>query len=180
MVALLVAAPLVVLGAVGMYDGFAGYPVRADLVHGLLQGGLIGAALGVAAMRVRSRWPGLEPLTDVERLSAVHAVHFGEDVGNERAAGPTFEFAAWQRSEIERKQPDRLLSACAVMSGLMLGRVLWSSQHGSWLGVLGALLLGAAFGYVGLAGDARRKALRDNLWFAEWYAAQRLQRTDAG
>jgi hypothetical protein len=173
---LLVGVPSGVLGYLGVFAMTLG-TTPGGLTTGLCQAAFFGLIAGVVARRVRRRWVELEDRSDVERLIAIHAVHFGEDVGSDPLALTTLEFAAWQRARIENRAREYGLSWLGCAGGFAAGSALIQAQAGLWIRAAGCALLAVVLLLLGLDGSKRWKRLAEPLWNAEWYAAWRLQRT---
>ena len=167
------------LSAVGMY-GVTYSGASPDVIVGLLVGLLFGTFAAATTWRVRRRWAELEVVSDVERLTAIHAVHYGEDVGTERLAAATLEFAAWQRARIERRSRETALNLCGVFGGMAFGGVLVLAQGGHWLEAAAAVPVALLLTFIGINGERRMRRLPDELWRAEWYATWRLEHAETG
>jgi len=182
--AVAVASAAIVVGVtVGLIAALGWYPAtadaaRADVLTGLAFGVTAGAVAGVGVRRFRRQWAELEVLSDVDRLRAIHAVHFGEDVGSERLALATLEFASWQRRWIEARRPYGIGAFAGVFAGQLLFATWMMVRVDAWGGAVAVGALAGAMTLATFRADRARTRLPGRLWDAEWYARRRLGRLD--
>ena len=123
---------------------------------------------------VRGRWPGGESLSRVEREAVIHSAHFGQDVGSNDLAKETRAITAYERSRLEcSRERWPLVGLPAVQ---LCFSVFFLASSGRWVAAVAiSLIAGSALGCSWRVVQSRPQR-REQLWNAEWYAAQRLGR----
>ena len=169
----LVLAGLTVAG-VFQTSGISGNNATGAITFGVVFGFLQGAR-GVWVCR--RRWAELEVLSDWERARLIHVVHFGEDPGTTVLAAATVEFAAWKRSQAEQRwnRTGGIVAATIVAIFVGFHAIDYFLAADVARGALGVSVAGSA-GLVAWQLYRGQEARRRNLWNAEWYSRQRLDR----